>query len=154
MSGFNHIRCAWLAAMVAAAAGVVLSCASLSKAAIVTPTPIGFDAKDLDRTLNDNKAGCGSSSKNSQQFPLEDRDQNSRHSEHLKAAIPSSQNSSSSSTTSTCGPAGSGVSLCMFNSTITIADNFLLGRLPAEHGLSLPDPPGTDLLRPPRELMV
>jgi hypothetical protein len=40
--------------------------------------------------------------------------------------------------------------ICLLSSAITLADDTSLSRLPEDHGLSLPDPPGTDLLRPPR----
>jgi hypothetical protein len=142
----------WLIAFVAASTIVLLAIGQECKAGIISPAPIGFDDKDLDRELASSKSNCGAAApKNSEQSPLEDGDQNHNpSSDHLNTAIPLNQSSSSSSSSSTGGPAGSGAAFCTLSTTTANADDSLLGRLPEDQALSVPNPPGTDLLRPPR----
>lgn len=133
------------------AMGLGLWLASRGEAAIVGPAPVSFDQKDLDKSFNDNKAGCGSSvPMNSRQVPLDEHSRNTDSLDRLKAALPLGQGSSSSSSSTAGGPMGSAAALSMICGAVPIADDAVLGRLPEDHGLSLPDPPGTDLLRPPR----
>ena len=151
MCGTFVIRRQLLAALVVASTSVLLATVRECKAGIVSPAPISFDAKDLERELSASNAHCGSSApRNSQQAPLRDDGQDPNQPDHLKPGIPLNQNSSSSSSSSAGGPAGSVAALGVLSGTIAIADDSLLGRLAEDHGLSLPDPPGTDLLRPPR----
>ena len=132
-----------------AAVVVMLSSATVARAGILMPQQVGFDANDLDRDLG---AGAGSSSsrQNSPQSPPSDNDRQSNPLDLLKSSLPTSSSSSSTSTSSAGGAVGSGVVLCVFNNTLTLRDDSPFGQLAEDHGLSLPDPPGTDLLRPPR----
>ena len=126
------------------------SWAGTAQAGILLPEQVGFDAKDLERSLSDEGAGSSRSSKNeTPSWPSDNDDQQRTPLGLLKSSLPTSSSSSSSSSSGS-GAVGSGVVLCIFNSTITIDDDAPLSRLAESHGLSLPDPPGTDLLRPPR----
>lgn len=150
MCEYRLLRCTSMSA-IAVAIVALLSIVTTCDAGIVLPQQIGFEEKDLENALDDAKTGRASStSSNSQEWPTKDRGNNQNPSELLKSPIPLGNSSSSSSSSSVGGAAGSGVVLCLFSNTITIADDSSLGRLPEDHGLSLPDPPGTDLLRPPR----
>ena len=133
------------------AMGLGLLLASMGEAAIVGPAPVSFDQNDLDKSLNDSKAGCGSSAPDHcRHVPADEHDRNSDGLERLKAALPLGQGSSSSSSSSAGGGATAGAMPCVFNSTVALSDDSPLGRLAEDHGFTLPDPPGTDLLRPPR----
>jgi hypothetical protein len=133
------------------AMGLGLSLASAGEAAIVGPAPVSFDQKDLDKSLNDSKAGCGSSAPDHfRHVPSDERDRNSDGLDRVKAALPVGQGSSSSSSSSAGGGATSGAMPCVFNSTVATSDDSPLGHLADDHGFTLPDPPGTDLLRPPQ----
>ena len=137
----------WLVAFIAAAVSVLLTTTHECKAAIVSPSPVGFDAKDLGREFADSYASSSSSTPdNSQQLPAEENDPNRSRSDYLRTSIPLSQNSSSSSSSSAGGLAGSGAVVCMLNCKAVIPEDSLLGRLTEDHGPSLPDPPGTNLL--------
>src|SRR5262245_27986817 len=95
---------AWQTTLFVAALGVILSCASESKAGIMCPAPVSYDAADLDRALGGSAASSESSApKNSDSTPLNDNDQNRSHSDQLKTALPLGQNSSSSSSSSAGG---------------------------------------------------
>jgi hypothetical protein len=133
------------------ALGVALLLVGKCEAAIVGPTPISFDQKDLDKSLNSGKAGCGSSApQNYRNHASDESDQNSGGLDRLKAALPLGQSSSSSSSSTAGGGISAGAMPCVFSSTAAIVDDSPLSRLAEDHGFSLPDPPGTDLLRPPR----
>ena len=131
---------------------VLHSDARTAHAGIQLPQQVGFDAKDLEQSLDD-EAGAGSSSssqRNSDSWPPTNNDDQPNPLGLLNSPLPTSNSSSSSSSSSAGGATGSGVVLCLFNGTIALTDDACLGRLAEDHGLSLPDPPGTDLLRPPR----
>jgi hypothetical protein len=141
--------------IVAFATVLGLSLASVGKGAIVGPVPVSFDQKDLDKSLDDSKSGCGSSAPmNSRQIPSDEHGRNSDGLDRLKAALPLSQGSSSSSSSSAGGGATFGAMPCVFNSTAAISDDSPLGCLAEDHGFTLPDPPGLDLLRPPRTMLA
>ena len=135
------------------AVAALLAGTSTCRAGILTQDGLRFDAADLDRALSDNAAGAATSTSPSrspqQQWPPSDNDRGNDPLGFLKSSLPTGS-SSSTSTSSSGGAVGSGVVLCLFNSTITFADESPLGRLVEERGLTLPAPPGTDLLRPPR----
>lgn len=122
-----------------------------AQAGIVLPQEVGFDAADLDQSFSATQSGGASSSSSSQRPIGEDTPSPPGH-EDLHTALPASPSSSSSST-STSG-AGSSPTLVVFtlSRTVLVPDDACLGRLAEECGLSLPMPPGTDLLRPPRSV--
>lgn len=155
MCGYRLIRsqCTPLPAILAVALVMLFVSVNAAQAGILLPQPIGFDAKDLDQSLSDNHASGSSSSstpQESQQWPPSDNDQQPSPLGLLNAPLPAGHSSSNTSTSSSGGAAGSGMALCLLNGTISVTDDLALGRLAEDHGLSLPDPPGTDLLRPPR----
>jgi hypothetical protein len=137
------------AALTAAVFAVFLTFSGTCTAGILLPEEISFDTQDLERHFNGDEDGAGSVPSKS---PVQTSNENGKTPNRLKATLPTgnSSSSSTSSTSSAGGAAGPGIVLCLFNSTIAIADDSPLGRLAEDRGLSLPDPPGTDLLRPPR----
>jgi hypothetical protein len=139
------------AALTAFALVVPLLSGSACHAGILLPQPVDFDVNDLERQFNGDDGSAGAVPANSHSPTLPNKE-NGEKPERLKATLPTgnSSSSSSSSTSSAGGAPGSGIVLCLFNSTIAIADGAPLGRLAEDRGLTLPDPPGTDLLRPPR----
>ena len=141
------------ASMLFAVAVVLHGDAPVSNAGILLPQEVGFDANDLERALSeDGTAGAATSSRGreSQSWPPRENDKEQNPLGLLNSPLPMGNSSPSSSSSSAGGAVGSGIVLCLFNSTIAIADDAPLGRLAEDHGLSLPDPPGTNLLRPPR----
>jgi hypothetical protein len=136
-----------------AAVAALLVGANSCHAGILLPDEVGFDADDLERALKalDQGGTSSSSGQNSpQSWPPEDDNQSRDPIGLLKSSLPMGGGSSSTSTSLSGGAIGSGVVLCLLNGTITHRDDTQLGRLPEDHGLSLPAPPGTYLLRPPR----
>lgn len=142
-------------ALAFAAFCVAAACASDCLAGILLPQQISVDANDLERFLADgsSQSSTGTSSparRHSANWPGDQRDEPSSPLE-LAQSLPTG--GSSSSTTSSPAPGGavgSGVVVCLLNSTLALNDDSPLGTLAEDHGLSLPDPPGTDLLRPPQ----
>jgi hypothetical protein len=134
------------------------TCASESQAGILLPQQVSFDSSDLERALDAGPStatsGATSSSstsrRTSHEWPPSDSDQPTNPLELVKSSLPTSNSSSSTSTSSAGGAVGSGVVLCAFNNTLTLRDDSPLGQLAEDHGLALPEPPGTDLLRPPQ----
>jgi hypothetical protein len=145
-----------LPAIISFAALVVLSShARDAQAGILLPEQIDFTADDLEQSMSARATeGAGSSSsrhRDSQPLsPMND----SEHQEQLgleHANLPSGTSSGGSSSSSS--PAGGSMSAGAIGwsaTTIAIQDDSPIGRLAEDYGLSLPDPPGTDLLRPPR----
>ena len=133
-----------------AAVVVMLCSASVASAGILMPQQVGFDEKDLDQALSAGAAGASSHREHSRQWPPTDNDRESNPLDLLNSSLPTSSSSSGTSTSSAGGAVGSGVVLCVLNNAITTRDDSPLGQVAEDHGLSLPDPPGTDLLRPPR----
>lgn len=153
MCARRSMRCTSLLALAVAALAVLLTDASFARAGILAPQQVNFGLSDLDRALADRgAAGSSSSSADSRETPFPFGDRDSHDSDLPKLGMPVGHSTSTSTSSSTGVGAGSGIVLCLFSSTITITDDATLGRLPEDHGLSLPDPPGTDLLRPPRTL--
>jgi hypothetical protein len=132
-------------AVVVAVAVVLFLSAANARAGILVPRQVGFAAGDIDRSLQSSSTSTGQHS--GQNLPASDRDEKSDPLSLLKASLPTS-NSSSSSSSSTAGGVGSGV--CLLDGTIVLQDDACFGQLAERRGLDLPDPPGTDLLRPPR----
>ena len=124
--------------------------ATAARGGILLPEQVGFSAADIDRSLESSStAGSTSTGEHSSQnLPATDRDEKSNPLGLLKSTLPTSNSSSSSS--SSAGGIGSGSVVCLLNATIALQDDASLGQLAEDHGLSLPEPPGTDLLRPPR----
>jgi hypothetical protein len=140
----------WQTALLVGALGSLLTCASEGKAGIICPAPVSYDEADLDRALTGSAASSGTSApQNSDSAPLNHDEQRQSRLRPLKAIIPS-QDSSSSSSSSAGGAAGSGAAAYPLSNAAVSADDSLLGRLAEQRGLMLPDPCGTDLLRPPR----
>jgi hypothetical protein len=126
---------------------------SIAQAAIQLPDQIGFSTTDLERALSTSaSSGAGTSSGQSDSRQHSDDDNQERELLGLQDAnLPSGGGSSGSSTNSSSSGGFSANAIgWLVNSTIAIRDDSPLGRLAEDHGLSLPDPPGTDLLRPPR----
>lgn len=142
------------AIVVFAVAAVWLGCAENAGAGIIAPQQMDFNADDLAQSLQDG-AGAGASSTssspnrpNSQRLPLVYNDEQIDPLSWLDSHLPSGGTTSSSTSTSAGGAVSTFV--CALGSTIALGDDSPLGQLAEDHGLSLPDPPGTDLLRPPR----
>jgi hypothetical protein len=144
-----------LPAVVALAASAVwLGCAGNAGAGIIAPQQIDFNADDLAQSATDG-SGAGASTSysstnggNPQRLPWQDNGEQLDPLSLLDSHLPAGSTSSSSSTSSVSGVVVSVV--CSLNSTITLRDDSPLGRLAEERDFFLPDPPGTDLLRPPR----
>jgi hypothetical protein len=143
-----------------AAVCVLLSLhATPCRAGILLPQQVSFGECDLEKAVNSAAAthgglasGASTSSSNrhrSPDWPASDGDQPSSPLE-LAKSLPTGSSTSSTSTSSTGGAIGSGVVFCVLNGTLTLHDDSPLGLLAEDHGFSLPEPPGTDLLRPPR----
>jgi hypothetical protein len=130
-----------------------LANAGTVSAGIIAPQQFAFSADDLASSLNAG-AGAGAASTSpsrgdSQGRPLTNGDQPTDPLSWVDSHLPVGSTSSSTSTSSS-GGVGSGPVVCVLQSRITLRDDSPLGQLAEDHGLSLPDPPGTDLLRPPR----
>jgi hypothetical protein len=149
MSSQRLMRCTSVPAIIAVALGIGLLSATVSEAGIVLPEQFNFDASDLEQSASAGQAGTASPS--ASDLPTNE-DEDPKQSVLLKVVLPSGSSSTSNSPTSTSRVAGSGGMLCVVNNTITVADDSSCGRLSEDHGLSLPDPPGIDLLRPPRHV--
>jgi hypothetical protein len=146
----------WMPVLTFAALCVLGSaCASTAFAGILLPQQISFDADDIEQILasESSQASTGASSSSSRrhlpEWPAKDQGQPSSPLE-LANSLPTSTSSSTTSSPAPGGAVGSGVVLCLLNNTITVQDDSPLGMLAEDHGFSLPDPPGTDLLRPPQ----
>ena len=142
-------------AVVLAAAIALLACASGAQAGILLPQPVGFSEGDLEKSLCAKLAGGASSTSSgdrNSQLPSQNSDDNSPNPLGLlKVHLPiGGTSSSSSSSSSSTGGVGASMVVCSLNSTITIMDNTTLSRIADDRGIALPDPPGTNLLRPPR----
>jgi hypothetical protein len=123
-------------------------------AGIVAPEAIDFGADDLERSLYDGSGGaCAAPSESESPSPLPTDDcarlallgllNNS-------SSLPTG-GSSPSSSSSTSGAYGSGAMIpCVISGLCNMHGDAQINQLAENHGLSLPDPPGTDLLRPPR----
>ena len=144
------IRSVYCPAVIAVAVAV-LSSYGTAYAGIIVPQPISFDAQDLERSLSSGTgAGVPSTSSHAPLCPASPGHQPSDPLGLLKSTLPAENSSSSSSSTATGSSVGAGVAVCCCQAFVVVADDPSLGQLPEDHGLSLPDPPGTSLLRPPR----
>jgi hypothetical protein len=147
----------WTPALALAAICVLASvCASTASAGILLPQQVTFDEKDLAQDLAAGLAPRSSSAgtsaparRHSPVWPEENSNEPNSPLE-LASSLPTGTSSSTTSSPSPGGAVGSGVVLCVLNNTLTLQDDSPLGTLAEDHGFSLPDPPGTDLLRPPR----
>lgn len=133
-------------------------CASKTFAGILLPQQVTFDEEDLAQDLAAGLAPRSSSASTSTSTrrhipatPVEDSNEPDNPLE-LANSLPTGTSSTTSSP-SPGGAVGSGVVLCVLNSTLVLHDDSPLGTLAEDHGFSLPDPPGTDLLRPPQYLV-
>jgi hypothetical protein len=134
-----------------------MSSAATVHAGILQPDEIKFTAEDLERSLSIHESyGAGSSSRHSDFHPASNDERDQRELFGLKQAnLPSSGSSpgsSSSSSSTTSGSMTAGAIASTVNYSSAIRDDSPLGRLAEGLGLTLPDPPGTDLLRPPRRI--
>jgi hypothetical protein len=152
--GVFRVRLTYLLLLPLAALCVQLSVgASNSLAGILMPEQVSFGASDLDRALEQGTPSSStrqsSSRRSSHEWPS---DQGDRPSGPLELAntLPTGNTSSSTSSSSAGGAVGSGVVICLLNGTLMLNDDSPLGSLAEDHGFSLPEPPGTDLLRPPQ----
>ena len=141
------IRCALLPAIFVGAIFVltVRPCAG----SIVVPDSFGVNSNQFD-CLSDNYASSSPAPKNSNNSePAEDL-QKTDPWDFLKAIGAGGSTAPSSSTSSTGGASGVSCVLCVFGGTKIRGDDSNCGRVAEVRSLFLPDPPGTDLLRPPR----
>lgn len=135
----------------------MLSAASTCQAGILMPEQVTFDEQDLAASLA-TRDSAQSSSAASAATPVrrierdwwsdEERDENQPF-ELAKSNLPTGSTSSSTSPSPVGGATGSNV-VCLLSTSLILPDDSPLGQLAEDHGLSLPDPPGTDLLRPPQ----
>lgn len=132
---------------------VAASCcawASQATAAIIAPEQVSFDASDLERATSD-RAPRETSSSSSSHAPIRSDQAQDSDSQNLHQSIlPYGSGSSSSSSSSSTSGLGTTVVVFLSQATPIVGDDLAIGQLPEDHGLSLPAPPGTDLLRPPR----
>ncbi len=150
---------------------LAMQAASTCQAGILLPEQVTFDEQDLAASLatRDNSSVEKGSATPSPQSPASSLQSSSTpirrikpdwwNQEHqdenvpfelTKSKLPTGNTSSStSSSSSVAGAAGSSV-VCLLSASLILRDDSPLGQLAEDHGLSLPDPPGTDLLRPPR----
>jgi hypothetical protein len=139
------------ALMVVLPLGLLVLGATVGQAGIQLPQQVNFNAEDLEEALRAHASGATSTSSTSRRASRDD-DEVADPSRFLKTSAPSGSNStgSTSSTSSGSGASSLLVVLCEFSGTTVLADDATLSELPEDHGLRLPDPPGTELLRPPR----
>lgn len=140
----------------------MLCAASKCQAGILMPEQVTFDEQDLDNDLaaglsqrSSSSAAATSSSSTSVRriqrdwWNQEHRDENIPF-ELTKSKLPTGTTSSSTSSSSSVAGATSSTVVCLLSAPLNLRDDSPLGQLAEDHGLSLPDPPGSDLLRPPR----
>ncbi len=130
-------------------------------AGILRPAQVTYGVTDLEKALDGGNAlaaslatrssdsSSSSSRRTTHDWPSNDPNQPTNPLELVKSSMPTGS-SSGTSTSSTGGAIGSGVVICALNGTLTLRDDSPLGSLAEDHALSLPDPPGNQLLRPPR----
>lgn len=150
MTAFISTNRRWFAAALLAAASIVVA-SQQCQAGIVGPAPISFGVEDLERELA-SKSSHGSATipDRAHQLPMENEgDPTQGPSARLKPAAPVGSTSSSGSS-SNVNSSGAGNALCVSEKNLADSDDSPSGRLTDPYGLFLPDPPGTDLLRPPR----
>jgi len=145
---------------------LAMQAASTCQAGILMPEQVTFDEQDLAASLATRESASSTDTRHptpdtcsSSSTPLrriqpdwwnqENQDENVPF-ELTKSKLPTGTTSSStSSSSSVAGAAGSSV-VCLLSTPLNLRDDSPRGQLAEDHGLSLPDPPGTDLLRPPR----
>jgi hypothetical protein len=117
-------------------------------ASIVVPDAAGLSSNDFE-FLSSNQASSSPAPTSSDDSEPADNFQKSDPWDFLKALGPGGSTTSSSSTSSG-GASGASWGLCVLADTEICGDDSNCGRLAEDRSLFLPDPPGTDLLRPPR----
>jgi hypothetical protein len=141
------------AIVVAAALTASFACPEHASAGIIAPQHLNFSSDDLAKALQDMGSGSTSSSapgrRNSPRLPVSEGDQPANPLGLFDSSLPSGGTSTSGSP-SGAGAAGAAVST--LSSCLLLQDDLPLERLAVEQGLCLPDPPGTDVLRPPRRV--
>jgi len=146
----------------------MLAAASTCDAGILLPEQVTFNEQDLAASLATHGAASASSpdtrhptpDTSSSATPIRriqrdwwnenERDENRPFELANYHNSPTGSSSSSTSTSSVGGAPGSGGVVCLLSGTLNLRDDSPLGTLAEDHGLSLPDPPGIDLLRPPQ----
>lgn len=113
---------------------------------IVVPDAHGLNANDFE-CLSDNHASSSSAPENSDDPEPGKNLQKSDPWDFLKAL---GSGGSPSSTSSSGGTSGVSYALSLSGGTKICGDDSNCARLAEDRSLFLPDPPGTDLLRPPR----
>ena len=116
---------------------------------IVVPDSIGLDASDL-HFLFSSDTSSSSAPENTNDPEPGDKLQKSDPWDFLKALGSGGSSTSSSSSSSTGGTFGASCIIGVLNGTKFSGDDSDCGRIAEDRSLFLPDPPGTDLLRPPR----
>jgi hypothetical protein len=124
-------------------------------AGILLPQQVSFGESDLVESLDSaSRSHSGTSSvpsrHRSHEWPAQDGNEPSTPLELASSLPTGNTGSSSTSNSSTGGAIGSGVVFCVLNGTLSLRDDSPLGHLAEDHGFSLPEAPGTDLLRPPQ----
>ena len=132
-----------------AATLVVLSAVTGStRAGILLPKPVKFDAFDLSNSLT---AGSGRNTIDSEQnqsssCPNHHSQQSPDPAAALKDHLPIGSNSPSAPSSSSAGGGTGSSVVCILSSSIVVAEDRMLSRLADDYRLALPDPPGTRLL--------
>lgn len=142
----------WAAAIV-----ICLEC-TFSHGAIYEPPQVGFSVDDLERELSTDavvysrqlSSDSMSSRFGSAEFPSDESEMPDNPLEFVKSWLPTGNSSSGTSNSTTGGGVLSNGVMCALNTTTTILENVLVGQLTEHQPVSLPDPPGTNLIRPPR----
>jgi hypothetical protein len=155
MCSNRRMRCNPLASAIILVVALIVSVSagSVAQAAILLPDQIDLSADDLERTLSSDATGsAGSPSRrcNSDSLPSDNSDKPSERLSLLQGQVPGGGASSNGSSSSVGGNTTVGTVGNPLATTIALRDDAPLGRLAEDQGLSLPDPPGSDLLRPPR----
>jgi hypothetical protein len=139
---------AWLIRALALGGVAIALCAARADASILAPSPVGFDADQEFHEMG--AAGAGAASHRQEEGPSKDSE---TPLEWVLQCLPASDaNSGATSSSSSLGGAGAGGPVLMVSLVgPPTPDLRLLGWLQGEQRFALPMPPGTDLLRPPRD---
>lgn len=143
-------------ALFVATAVALVSSGYTCHAGIVLPQPVSFDTHDLQSSLS---SGTGASATSHSRNTQQQRSANERHQPGpwpgplvlMNTNLPMGHSSSSSSSSVAGGGGDLGAATSSFRVTIGPHNGPPLRKLAEDEMLSLPDPPGNELLRPPQQ---
>lgn len=108
-----------------------------------------FDFEEMLERIDQGTYGTGSTPSSDQPAGSQEKDSPTPDQQRVELLGDASPTSSSSSSTSTGGANGSANALAS-SAASPSHDALVVGRVAGERALRLPEPPGTDLLRPPQ----